>query len=101
MAAVRGNNQYTHISANTTGVQVGPVGTITLHTVSINTKGATSNLLTIYDGTSTSGTVVAAYDTTAQVASVNLDVTLQVGMFVVLAAGTAADITLSWAPGNG
>lgn len=100
MAAVHGNNQYTHISANTAGVQVGPVGTINLHTVSINTKGAAANVLTIYDGTSTSGTVVAVYDTTAQVASLNYDITLQVGLFVVLATGTAADLTFSWSPGS-
>lgn len=100
MSNVVGNNQYTHISANTAGVQVGPAGTIRLHAVNINTKGAASNLLTLYDGTSTAGAVVAVFDTTVSFGTFQYNVTLQVGLFAVLATGTAADLTISWAIGG-
>lgn len=100
MSAIQGSNQYTHLAALNAGLQVGPVGTIRLHAVSVNTKGVTANLLTIYDGTSTAGTVVAIVDTTAQPVTLTFDVVLQVGLFVVLAAGTAADLTFSWTPGS-
>lgn len=92
--------QYTHIAANTAGVQVGPAGTIKLHAIAVNTKGATANLLTVYDGTSTAGTVVAIIDTTAQPVTLTFDTVLNTGMFIVLAAGTAADLTFAWAQGG-
>jgi hypothetical protein len=100
MSAIQGNNQYTHVNGLTAGTQIGPTGSIRLHAVSVNTKGATSNLLTIYDGVSTAGTVVAVIDTTAQPVTLVFDVSLLVGLFIVLAAGTAADLTFAWTPGN-
>ena len=92
---------YTHINANTTGTQVGPASAnVTLHAVTINSKGATANLLTIYDGTSTGGTVIAVVDTTVTFGTLVYDVVTTNGIFVVLAAGTAADLTISWAAGS-
>lgn len=99
MSNVVGNNEYTHISANTAGVQVGPAGTIRLHAVNINTKGAASNVLTLYDGTSTAGTVVAAFDTTVSFGTFQYNITVKVGLFAVLATGTPADLTISWVMG--
>lgn len=102
MSNVVGNNEYTHISANTAGVQVGPAGSIRLHAVNINTKGAASNLLTLYDGTSTAApaVVVAVFDTTVSFGTFQYNVTLKAGLFAVLATGTAADLTISWAVGG-
>ena len=92
---VPGNNQYSHINALTAGVQVKP-GAGTLHGVTINSKGATANLLTLYDGTSTAGAVIAVLDTTANVGQVAYDVSFTGGLFAVLAAGTAADLTIAF-----
>lgn len=101
MSNISGNNQYTHISANTAGVAIGTAGQSTrLRSININTKGAASNVLTIYDGSSTGGTVVAVFDTTVSFGTFLFDLTLLGGLFVVLATGTPADITIAWTPGN-
>jgi hypothetical protein len=92
---VPGNNQYLRINANTAGMQVKP-GQGTVHTVSINVKGTSSNVLTLYDGTITSGTVIANIDTTSNVGSVTLDASFVNGLFAVLATGTAADLTITF-----
>lgn len=86
---------YKHIAALSTGASIKATPG-TLHTITINTKGATSNLLTVYDGTSTAGTVIAAVDTTVTYGTLTFDVDFTVGLFYVLAAGTAADITVAY-----
>jgi len=95
VSLIAGNNTPFRINANTAGVQV-RTGSGQLHSVNICVKGATSNLLTLYDGTSTSGAVIANIDTTANVASLVLDVAFNNGLFAVLAAGTPSDITLTF-----
>lgn len=86
---------YTHIAANTAGTLI-RTGRGVFSEVTINTKGATGNLLTVYDGTSTGGTVIASIDTTVAVGSFLYDVRVEVGIYVVLASGTAADLTIGW-----
>ena len=95
MSNVPGNNSFLHANANTAGAAV-KTGAGTFHGVTINTKGATSNLLTIYDGISTGGTVIAVIDTTSTPGLWEFDVQFLVGLFYVLAAGTPADITFSF-----
>jgi len=80
---------------NTTGTAL-KIGGGTLHSIVINTVGSASNLLTIYDGTDTSGMVIAAIDTTAARGQFVYDVAFQTGLYAVLAAGTAADLTIAW-----
>ena len=68
-----------------------------LHTVTINTKGATGNTLTLYDSlTHGTGNVIATIDTTAQIQTLVFDVAFLVGLSASLATGTAADVTISW-----
>lgn len=87
-------NSYKHISANTGGVAV-CANACVLKRVTINTKGATSNLLTLFDNPSAaSGNVIAAIDTTTGVDSLEYDVQCLTGLFAVLAAGTPADLTI-------
>lgn len=83
------------MSALTTGVAV-KVGSGYLHTITINTKGATSNLLTVYDSLSATGTKLATVDTTVTFGTLVYDVNFVIGLFIVLAAGTAADLTISF-----
>lgn len=84
-----------HIAANSTGALI-KTGRGQLGEVTINTKGATSNLLTLYDGLSTAGTVIAIIDTTIAVGTFLYDVRFETGLYYVLAAGTAADLTIGY-----
>jgi hypothetical protein len=85
---------YAHINTLTTGVLKSGKGS--LIAVSINTKGATANLLTLFDNTAASGTVIGVFDTTAQPVTLLLLLDFQVGLSFTLAAGTAADLTISF-----
>lgn len=100
MSNISGNNQYTHISALTAGVAIGPSGqSVRLRSVTINTKGAAANLLTLYNGNAIGADIVAIIDTTVTFGTLLFDCTLLAGLFVVNAAGTSADITIAWTPG--
>lgn len=102
----------TVISANSAGAQicltttnqatppVVPTGAGTgggLHTVTVSAD-STANTLTIYDGTSTAGTIIfqmiTPTATTPQTFTV--DVSYKVGLFYVLSGRTSAVWTLSW-----
>lgn len=84
----------THLSAlGTTTLKSGPG---VLHRLVINSKGASGNTVTLYDSTSGSGTVLAVVDATQNVVSLAYDVNFITGLTAVVAAGTAADITISW-----
>ena len=68
-----------------------------LHTVTINTKGASSNVLTLYDNATTnSGTAIATIDTTAAVTTLTLDVQVTNGIYALDATGTAPDATITY-----
>lgn len=86
--------KYNDITTNTTTtVKSGPGY---LHTVTINTKGATANVLTIYDNTAGSGTKIATLDTTGGSQTFEFDVGFATGLTIVTATGTAADVTVSY-----
>lgn len=85
---------YQHLNSNaTTTIKTG-AGSV--HLITINTKGASSNILTLYDNTTAAGQVIAVLDTTQAVATLIYDVTFINGLTVVQSAGTAADITVAW-----
>jgi len=86
---------YAHVAAGTATTTV-KSGAGFLHCLSINTKGASSNTLTVYDNTAGSGTVIAVIDTTAQVQSLFYDVTFATGLTIVSATGTGADYTVAY-----
>lgn len=91
--------QFVHVNSNTAGAAiVTPVsgqstGSI-LSGVVVNTKGVTGNLLTLYNGTSTSAPVIAAVDTTALPGNFSFNCPCNGGLFYSLANGTAADLTI-------
>jgi hypothetical protein len=85
---------YSNLSAN--GTTTVKSGAGLLHSLCINTKGATGNTATLYDNTSGSGTKIATIDTTAQVQTLLYDVGFTTGLTIVLATGTSADITVSY-----
>lgn len=71
-------------------------GAGTLSKVCINTKGASSNVLTVYDNTAGSGTKIAVLDTTTAVVCQAYDVAFATGLTVVSATGTGADLTIAY-----
>ena len=78
-----------HLNANGTTTVAHPC---TLHSVTVNTKGATANTLTISDGTN----VIAVIDTTAGPSYYLFDAQCLTSLIATLAAGTAADVTLTY-----
>jgi len=86
------NYNYTHINAaGTVVVKSGPGH---LHTVSVNTIGATVTL-TIYDNTAGSGSIIALI-TPDFVDSNIYDVAFNTGLTVVTTATTPGSYTLAW-----
>src|SRR5690348_4762623 len=93
---------YKHANSNSaTGVVLSPNAGSRLHSVTINSKGATANLLTIYDTATdagkAAGNTIAVIDTTTAVGTLIYDVVVNAGLTYVLNTGTAADVTIAWA----
>lgn len=92
------SNQAINLKANaSTIVKEGPGR---LGFININKIGATGNTLAIYDGLDTSGTItptvlLGTIDTTVAAAPTRIyDVVFQQGLLIVIASGTAADVTV-------
>jgi hypothetical protein len=67
------------------------------HALTINKAGASSNVISVYDGTDTNGTLLATIDGTAAAGSTFLrNARFVTGLHVVIATGTAADITIEY-----
>ncbi len=95
LLVAEGGASFLRLAANTVGVAV-LAAAGELHRVVINTKGATGNVLTLYDNASAaSGTIIAVIDTTDSTPR-QYDVHVANGIYAVLATGTAADITLTF-----
>lgn len=84
-------NNYARYNTNAANTVCGQA--CTLHSVSINTKGATANTLTLADGVNT----IAVIDTTAGPSFYLYDVACLTNLKATLAAGTAADVTIAFA----
>lgn len=85
---------YTNLAANaTTLIRTGPG---LLHSITVNKAGATANVVTVYDGLSASGTKIATLDGTQIPGTLLYDVAFSTGLTIVIATGTAADITVAW-----
>lgn len=86
---------YARITANgTTPIKYS--GMTKLNWVIINTKGASSNVLTLRDGAA-DGKIVGVIDTTGGLGSLNYGgMLLSNGLTAVTATGTCADITITY-----
>ena len=77
-------------------------GKFVLVRIIINTKGASSNTATIYDSTEAIGANAerkkGKLDTTANVGTIECGFTCFDGIYIVVATGTAPDITVVYAP---
>ena len=93
----------TKVIQSFTGTNVSGNSTVTLkngsgllHSVSINSKGASANTCKIYDNTSGGGNLIANIDTTSSLNTLTYDATFSTGLTVVVSGGTAGDLTISW-----
>lgn len=85
-------HSFKNIAANGTTVAKAAPGN--LISLTINTKGASANVVTIYDSLTASGTKIATIDSTVTYGTLLFNVTCAVGLTVVLGTGTAADVTV-------
>jgi hypothetical protein len=85
---------YTNLTATTTGTQI-KTGLGVLHLIALN-KPVATGVITLYDGTSTGGTVIGTITIPAspQPSTVFYDVTFTTGLFVVVATANQ-DITFN------
>jgi hypothetical protein len=87
---------YRNLAANaTTVIRTGPG---ILHSITINDQGASSNTCAVYDNTAGTGTLIATIDTVTATGNLLYDVQFNTGLTIVIATGTAANITVSWMP---
>ena len=86
---------YTHIAANST-LQV-TAASCRLKSVTINTKGSSSNTLTLVEGVIANvntAPVIAVIDTTSSVVTLEFGTLVQ-AITAILGTGTAADVTIT------
>ena len=68
-----------------------------LHSITLNNAGAGGNTCAVYDNTAGSGTLIATIDTVELNGRTLLyDVHFVTGLTIVIATGTAADITVTY-----
>jgi hypothetical protein len=85
-------NSYSNITTSaSTLVKTGAGG---LHSITINTKGATATA-TIYDGLTAAGTKIGTLDV-SNPGTYTFDVAFALGLFIVTAGTTPADMTVSY-----
>jgi predicted transglutaminase-like protease len=66
--------------------------------ITINTKGASANVATVYDNTAGSGSKIGTIDTVNNGGTLWYDVDCDTGLTIVTATGTCADLTVVTAP---
>jgi hypothetical protein len=87
------SNSFSNLLANATTTVKSGAGTLV--GININTKGASANTLTIYDNTAGSGTKIGTVDTVnGVIGHIPFKAAFATGLTVVIATGTAADITV-------
>lgn len=89
-----GAYRYAHQAATTAGLAIGDSSPKVLHAVTINNAGSGATI-TLYDGQSTGGAVIAVITPVAG-ATYAFDVQAPNGLFLVVAATTAPDLTISY-----
>jgi hypothetical protein len=86
---------YSFLHLNALASTLVKTGAGVLHSLTINNIGATATV-TVYDGTSTSGTEIAALGGTLGFGNVLYDAKFATGLYIVIAGTTSPDITLTY-----
>lgn len=89
--------QATHITGTGTTNVTGSGKSTFVHTICLNTKGASANTLTMNSVDSGgTATAIAVIDTTGNTQCFIYDIQLPGGLQLVSATGTGADVTVTW-----
>ena len=98
---------FQNIHANGTTVIFTPQtgnasSTVVLHGITVNTKGGSANTMNVYNNTSAvAADLIANIDTTASLGNTLFyDIVCTKGLTVVLATGTAPDVTITYVVSN-
>jgi len=87
--------KYTNLAANATTLI--KTGSGFLHSIVINTAGASANTIVVYDSLTAANAKIASINGTATAGQTMLyDINFSIGLTLILATGTAADITVCW-----
>ena len=85
-------NSFSNINTNTTSTVKSGAGV--LKRIVVNKVGALSNTCTIYDNTTATGTIIGTIDPVHTQMVFEYDLAFSIGLTIVTANGTAADITV-------
>lgn len=85
---------FSHISTSTTTTVKSGAGV--LHAISVNTKGTVASIITVYDNTAGSGTVIGVVDSLNLSGAFIFDVIFATGLTLVTTGTVAPDITVSY-----
>ena len=85
-------NSFSNINTNTTTTVKSGAGV--LKRIVVNKVGASSNTCTIYDNTTATGTIIGTIDPVHTQMVFEYDLVFSIGLTIVTANGTAADITV-------
>lgn len=89
-----GGFSYSHITTATT--TTAKSGTGSVHTICINSLGTVASLVTVYDNTAGSGTVIAVINSLALLGCQTYDVAFATGLTLVTTGTVAPDVTVSY-----
>lgn len=92
LAVATGAYSYAHVNANASATNI-KNGAGTLAAVVVNTKGASANVLTLYDSTGAASGTIAVIDVTSAVGAIPYNLAFANGLTYALATGSAADVT--------
>ena len=90
-------NSFSNINTNTTSTVKSGAGV--LKRIVVNKIGTSSNTCTIYDNTTATGTIIGTIDPVHTQMVFEYDLAFSIGLTIVTANGTAADITVIYKQG--
>lgn len=67
-----------------------------LHAVTVNSKGTVASTVSIYDGLTAAGTLLAVIDSLNQVGTFGFDIAYSVGLCIVITGTVAPNITVAY-----
>ncbi len=88
-------NSYTHIGTSTTTNGIKSAAG-TLVRVVVNQTGTVASLITVYDNTTATGTVIAVIDGLTRTGNYDYDCAFATGLSVITTGTAAPDITVVW-----
>jgi urea transporter len=97
-ADVSGGYSYNHIAAGAAATFVIKASAGTLHTITLNSAATATNVTTIYDNPSGSGTVIAvpAVTTATVPTTLTFDIAFALGLTIITTTANGGDMTICY-----